>query len=218
MRSTKFGRRTLPSFTVRVAKCLSARHPRAMHLGAGISRGSRSRRAPQAYRPTAPAASSTPFPARRSGHHSRAGMAKPDGAVAAGMLLALPLPAPPSTLPAAAHCPFPRCCSLSALHALLCSQEKEICGNYSKQKLILGTHTSDNEQNHLMLAEVQASMLACFAATMGLASASTSCLTCRFSKLSYTHSLRVPLPTVTTCRHSIRVARPCHSVITQCTP
>jgi histone-binding protein RBBP4 len=26
---------------------------------------------------------------------------------------------------------------------------------YSKQKVILGTHTSENEQNHLMLAEVQ---------------------------------------------------------------
>ena len=27
--------------------------------------------------------------------------------------------------------------------------------DYSKQKLILGTHTSENEQNHLMIAEVQ---------------------------------------------------------------
>lgn len=26
--------------------------------------------------------------------------------------------------------------------------------DFSKQKLILGTHTSDNEQNYLMLAEV----------------------------------------------------------------
>ena len=28
--------------------------------------------------------------------------------------------------------------------------------DYSTQKLILGTHTSDNEQNYLMIAEVQA--------------------------------------------------------------
>lgn len=27
-------------------------------------------------------------------------------------------------------------------------------GKYSKQKLILGTHTSDGDQNHLVLAEV----------------------------------------------------------------
>ena len=27
--------------------------------------------------------------------------------------------------------------------------------DYSTQKLILGTHTSDNEQNYLMIAEVQ---------------------------------------------------------------
>jgi histone-binding protein RBBP4 len=27
--------------------------------------------------------------------------------------------------------------------------------NYSKQRLVLGTHTSDNEQNYLMIAEVQ---------------------------------------------------------------
>ena len=26
--------------------------------------------------------------------------------------------------------------------------------NYSKQKLLLGTHTSEEEQNHLLLAEV----------------------------------------------------------------
>ncbi len=28
--------------------------------------------------------------------------------------------------------------------------------DYSTQKLILGTHTSDDEQNYLMIAEVQA--------------------------------------------------------------
>ena len=28
--------------------------------------------------------------------------------------------------------------------------------DYSTQKLLLGTHTSDNEQNYLMIAEVQA--------------------------------------------------------------
>ena len=27
-------------------------------------------------------------------------------------------------------------------------------GQYSKQKLVLGTHTSEGEQNYLMLAEV----------------------------------------------------------------
>ena len=34
--------------------------------------------------------------------------------------------------------------------------EKEVVPgqDYSRQRLILGTHTSDNEQNHLMLAEV----------------------------------------------------------------
>ena len=36
-------------------------------------------------------------------------------------------------------------------------QDKEIVEgkDYSKQKLVLGTHTSDNEQNYLMIAEVQ---------------------------------------------------------------
>jgi histone-binding protein RBBP4 len=36
-------------------------------------------------------------------------------------------------------------------------QDKEFVPDkdYSKQKLILGTHTSENEQNYLMLAEVQ---------------------------------------------------------------
>ena len=28
-------------------------------------------------------------------------------------------------------------------------------GRYSKQKLVLGTHTSENEQNYLMLAEAR---------------------------------------------------------------
>lgn len=37
------------------------------------------------------------------------------------------------------------------------AQDKEVSADkdYSKQKLILGTHTSDNEQNYLMVAEVQ---------------------------------------------------------------
>ena len=30
-------------------------------------------------------------------------------------------------------------------------------GRYSKQKLVLGTHTSEGEQNYLMLAEVRLS-------------------------------------------------------------
>lgn len=36
-------------------------------------------------------------------------------------------------------------------------QDKEIVADkgYSKQKLIMGTHTSDGEQNHLIIAEVQ---------------------------------------------------------------
>lgn len=40
---------------------------------------------------------------------------------------------------------------------MLCAQNKEVVEgrDYSKQKLILGTHTSDNEQNYLMIAEVQ---------------------------------------------------------------
>jgi histone-binding protein RBBP4 len=40
---------------------------------------------------------------------------------------------------------------------VLCTQNKEVVDgrDYSKQKLILGTHTSDNEQNYLMIAEVQ---------------------------------------------------------------
>jgi histone-binding protein RBBP4 len=44
--------------------------------------------------------------------------------------------------------------------------------DYSKQKLILGTHTSDNEQNYLMLAEVGVGCAECFrdqrAGTLGL--------------------------------------------------
>ena len=36
-----------------------------------------------------------------------------------------------------------------------CLQEKVVePGRYSKQKLVLGTHTSEGEQNYLMLAEV----------------------------------------------------------------
>lgn len=39
-----------------------------------------------------------------------------------------------------------------------CVQEKEeVGGRYSKQKMVLGTHTSEGEQNYLMLAEVRAS-------------------------------------------------------------
>lgn len=36
-------------------------------------------------------------------------------------------------------------------------QDREVAADkdYSKQKLVLGTHTSDNEQNYLMIAEVQ---------------------------------------------------------------
>jgi len=38
-----------------------------------------------------------------------------------------------------------------------CTQEKVVVpGQYSKQKLVLGTHTSEGEQNYLMLAEVRA--------------------------------------------------------------
>lgn len=37
-----------------------------------------------------------------------------------------------------------------------CTQEKEdVGGKYSKQKMVLGTHTSEGEQNYLMLAEVR---------------------------------------------------------------
>ena len=32
-------------------------------------------------------------------------------------------------------------------------------GQYSKQKLVLGTHTSEGEQNYLMLAEVRVRLL-----------------------------------------------------------
>jgi Histone-binding protein RBBP4 or subunit C of CAF1 complex len=33
--------------------------------------------------------------------------------------------------------------------------KEEVDGRYSKQKMVLGTHTSEGEQNYLMLAEVQ---------------------------------------------------------------
>ena len=41
--------------------------------------------------------------------------------------------------------------------------EKEVVPgqDYSKQRLILGTHTSDNEQNYLMLAEVRVCACLC---------------------------------------------------------
>ena len=40
--------------------------------------------------------------------------------------------------------------------AIWCPQEKVVVpGQYSKQKLVLGTHTSEGEQNYLMLAEVR---------------------------------------------------------------
>ena len=32
--------------------------------------------------------------------------------------------------------------------------KEEVDGRYSKQKMVLGTHTSEGEQNYLMLAEV----------------------------------------------------------------
>lgn len=41
-----------------------------------------------------------------------------------------------------------------------CTQEKEdVGGKYSKQKMVLGTHTSEGEQNYLMLAEVRDSII-----------------------------------------------------------
>jgi Histone-binding protein RBBP4 or subunit C of CAF1 complex len=33
--------------------------------------------------------------------------------------------------------------------------KEEVDGRYSKQKMVLGTHTSEGEQNYLMLAEVR---------------------------------------------------------------
>jgi histone-binding protein RBBP4 len=40
---------------------------------------------------------------------------------------------------------------------LIPSQGREIVADkdYSKQKMVLGTHTSDGEQNYLMIAEVR---------------------------------------------------------------
>lgn len=44
---------------------------------------------------------------------------------------------------------------LSLLMRYTVQQGKEIVNNkYSKQKMILGTHTSEGEQNYLMIAEV----------------------------------------------------------------
>lgn len=42
-------------------------------------------------------------------------------------------------------------------HLLLCPQQKQVIDgrDYSTQRLILGTHTSEGEQNHLMIAEVE---------------------------------------------------------------
>jgi hypothetical protein len=40
----------------------------------------------------------------------------------------------------------------------LWTQEKEeVDGRYTKQKMVMGTHTSEGEQNYLMLAEVRLS-------------------------------------------------------------
>ena len=80
----------------------------------------------------------------RPGHHARAGVALPDCAVAAGAQRAR------STLfvLALGGARAPRCGAQS---------RQEVAGKeYSTQKLVLGTHTSENEQNYLMIAEVQA--------------------------------------------------------------
>ena len=39
--------------------------------------------------------------------------------------------------------------------SILCAEKKESGKSYSQQTLLLGTHTSEGEQNYLMLAEVQ---------------------------------------------------------------
>lgn len=43
-----------------------------------------------------------------------------------------------------------------------CAQDQEeVNGRYSKQKMVLGTHTSEGEQNYLMLAEVPLLLTCC---------------------------------------------------------
>ena len=37
----------------------------------------------------------------------------------------------------------------------MCAEKKESGKSYSQQTMLLGTHTSEGEQNYLMLAEVQ---------------------------------------------------------------
>lgn len=52
--------------------------------------------------------------------------------------------------------PTCRTCCYSVSHK---QDKEEVNGRYSKQKMVLGTHTSEGEQNYLMLAEV--SLFAC---------------------------------------------------------
>jgi Histone-binding protein RBBP4 or subunit C of CAF1 complex len=44
---------------------------------------------------------------------------------------------------------------MAALIMLYLQQREEVQGKYQRQQLILGTHTSEGEQNYLMRAEVQ---------------------------------------------------------------
>ena len=83
----------------------------------------------------------------RPGDHARPGVAVTDGAVAAG---ACALGAP--TLTHVAQ-PLTR---RALLWLALQDRVEHPSKDYSTQKLLLGTHTSDNEQNYLMIAEVQA--------------------------------------------------------------
>jgi len=54
-------------------------------------------------------------------------------------------------------------------------------GQYSKQKLVLGTHTSEGEQNYLMLAEVHA--------RLPWAAASHTARGCRSSRSGMRHTI-----------------------------
>jgi hypothetical protein len=74
--------------------------------------------------------------------------------------------------------------------------------DYSTQKLILGTHTSDNEQNYLMIAEVQArsgralrargehalARTRCSALTRSRAHAHAGARSCRWKTRRWTHA------------------------------
>ena len=88
---------------------------------------------------------------RRPCHHARAGVAQSDGAMAAGEQGSACIHAFLQATSAMFSVPQQL---LQSMNGMLQDKE-EVDGRYSKQKMVLGTHTSEGEQNYLMLAEVQ---------------------------------------------------------------